>query len=361
MQLFCPSCQAAFPGTQRCPRCGGLLLLPQEAAEAAYARPRAELPPPIQTTPTGRVVVGAVLALGLYLGLRKLAIGAVLAASPDPDAWWSSFEGLLAACSAQGLAVLFGAVVAAAGRAVGFAFGAAVGGLCGTLFLGAELLAGAPPRDLVLYVQLAVLVLVGGIAGMIAARVWGAVPVLDLPVSNRNRLSSSRFAVEPPPSDAPPTAWARVLVGAMIMLVALAAADQVRTGAERVTEGALHVNSVGQGRFLTWQIAVFGILTGGAVAGAATGAGVRHGFMTGMIGGFGAVGLAAARGEQLPPVRYWLSKLALGEAAANDPAVLAAAVGGVALFGLVGGWLGGSLFQPLAPLSMRRRARTGLD
>ena len=33
MQLFCPTCQAAFPGTQRCPRCGGLLLMPQEAAE----------------------------------------------------------------------------------------------------------------------------------------------------------------------------------------------------------------------------------------------------------------------------------------------------------------------------------------
>ncbi len=32
MQLFCPACQAAFAGTQRCPQCAGLLLLPHEAA-----------------------------------------------------------------------------------------------------------------------------------------------------------------------------------------------------------------------------------------------------------------------------------------------------------------------------------------
>src|SRR4051812_6322538 len=116
MQLFCPACQAAFPGTPRCPRCGGLLLLPQEAAEAATARPTAAAPPSFHPSPAGRIVVGGVLALGLYLALRKLAMGAVLAAAPDPDAGWVSFEGLAAVCGGQVLAVIFGAVVAAAGR-----------------------------------------------------------------------------------------------------------------------------------------------------------------------------------------------------------------------------------------------------
>jgi hypothetical protein len=272
MQLFCPVCEAAFPGTQRCPRCGGLLLSPQEAAAEATARPKRPPPAPTQPNPTGRVIVGAVYALGLYLGLRKMAAGAVLATHPNPDAWWTSFEGLLAVCCGQGLAVAFGAVVAAAGRSVGFVFGAAVGGTCGTLFLAADLLAGAPPRDVVLYVQLLVLVFAGGAAGVLASRVWGAVPVLDMPVPNRNRLSSSRF-VPPVPSDGSrPMAWVRIFAGALIMVAAVDLADQVRTGAQKYSGGLLRVTTAGQGQFLTWQIAVFGILAGGVMAGSASSA-----------------------------------------------------------------------------------------
>jgi hypothetical protein len=89
--------------------------MPQEAAEASAPRAKpAPLPAPLQTSPTGRVAVGAVFALGLYLGLRKLATGVVLAVYPDPDGWWSSFEGLVAVCGGQVVAVIFGAVLAAA-------------------------------------------------------------------------------------------------------------------------------------------------------------------------------------------------------------------------------------------------------
>lgn len=363
MQLFCPVCQAAFPGTQRCPRCGGLLLLPHEASEGSSSTtPRPKLPPaPALPTPTGRVAVGAVLALGLYLGLRKLALGALLLTHPEPDAWWSSFDGLLAVCCGQGLAVIFGAVVAAAGRSGGFLFGTAVGGLCGGLFLAAELLAGAPARDLVLYVQLVVLVLVGGVAGVFAARIWGAVPVLDMPVTDRSRLSSSRFALEPTAHPSRPTAWLRILAGAMIMLLAVAAAEQVRSGVQKYSGGMLRVNSIGQGQFLTWQIAVLGVLGGGLMAGAGTGAGIRHGVIAGGVGGVGVLGLTVLRGQPLSPVAYWLNKLNLGELPPSDPAAVIAALGGVLLLGVLGGWLGGTLFLPLAPEYMRRRLQPGAD
>lgn len=358
MQLFCPACQAAFPGTQRCPRCGGLLLMPQEAAEAATRPKPAPLPEPPQPTPAGRVVVGALFALGLYLGLRKLAMGAVLAASPDPEAWWASFEGLVAVCSGQALAVVFGAVVAAAGRRVGLVFGAAVGGLCGGLFLGAELLAGAPPQDLVLYIQPVLLLFVGGIAGVFAARVWGAVPLLDMPIPDRNKLSSSRFAIEDTSDDGRPTAWIRVLAGAMVMLASIAVAEQVRTGVQKHSAGLLKVTTQGQGRFITWQIAVFGVLAGGAVAGAGTGAGLRHGLLSGVLGGVGVLGLTAIRGETLGPVDYWLKTISLEGLPPDAPAALIAAASGVLMLGFLGGWLGGTLFQPLAPEYMRRRLKS---
>jgi hypothetical protein len=363
MQLFCPVCQSAFAGTQRCPRCGGLLLLPQESAEAALPReagePAAKAAPP----PAARVAVGAVLALGVYMGLRKLAGGAAaaLAARSEPEAWWSSLEGLSAVYGAQVAAVVFGSVVAAAGRAGGLAFGSAVGGLCGAMFLAAELFAGAPPQDLVLYVQPLVLACAGACAGVFAARVWGAVPELHLPVTDRSRLSSSRFAVLKEDEPARPTSWVRVLLGAALMVLAVVAADKVRNGAQKYSGGMLRVNSVGQARFLTWQLAVLGGLAGGAVAGASTGAGLRHGALAGGASAAGVVALTAALGEPLSPVAYWLGQLSLAGLPPTDPAALVAAAAGMLILGVVGGWLGGTLFLPLAPAHMRGRLGSGLD
>jgi len=355
MQLFCPACQAAFPGTQRCPRCGGLLLLPQEAAETSAPRAKSAPPKPFQPTPVGRVIAGSLLALGLYLGLRKLGTGALLATHPDPDAWWGSFEGLVAVFGAQVLAVIFGAVVAAAGRTGGFTFGSIVGGLCGAGFLGAELLAGAPPQDLVLYVQPVVLMLVGGIAGVFAARIWGAVPFLDIPIFDKNKLSSSRFALEETQYRTRPTAWLRILAGATIMMAAVSVADKARTGAQKYSGGMLHVTSVGQAQFLTWQLAVLGVIGGGVMAAAGTGAGIRHGVMAGALGGVGVLGMTSAAGQQFSPVAYWMSTLQLAHLDPSDPAAIVAALSGVLILGVFGGWLGGTLFLPLAPEYMRQR------
>ncbi|AWM36071.1 hypothetical protein [Gemmata obscuriglobus] len=360
MQLFCPKCQAAHAGTQRCPRCGGLLLLPHETDAAVAPQPLEPAPEPPAPAPLGRVAVGAVFALGLYLGLRKFAMGVVLAAHPDPDALWNSFDGLLVVGGLQIATVIFGAVLAAAGRRGGFVFGATVGAVCGALFLGAELVAGAPARDLVLYLQPLVLVAVGGVAGVFATRVWGAVPVLDMPVPEPHKLSSLRFAAATSNDSGRPTAWARVLVGAALMVASVACADQVRKQAQRYSEGALKVGTVGQARFITWQVAMLGLLGGAGLAGANTGAGPRHGLLAGGIAGVGVLGATAARGEALVPVAFWLDKLSLGELAPTEPAAVAGALVGVALAGLVGGWLGGSLFQPLAPEGMRG-FRSGRD
>lgn len=359
MQLFCTACHAAFAGTQRCPRCGGLLLLPNEVAAGAapVKEPPAHAPAP---TPLGRVVVGAVLALGLYLGLRKLAAGAVLATHPDPDEWWRSIEGLVLVGALQVATVIFGAVLAAAGRVGGFVFGGTVGLVCGGLFLGAELVAGAPARELLLYTQPAVLLVAGGIAGVFAARVWGAVPVLDMPVPEPHKLSSMRFAPTLSESSGRPTAWARVLVGALLMVVSVASADQVRKGMQKYSEGALKVGSVGQAQFITWQVAVMGMMIGAGLAGASTGAGPRHGLFAGAIAGVGVLGATAAHGQPLAPVHFWLSTLGMGDLAPAEPAAVVAVLSGVALAGLLGGWLGGSLFQPLAP-DYARGLRTGID
>jgi hypothetical protein len=225
----------------------------------------------------------------------------------------------------------------------------------------AELLAGAPAQDLVLYVQPLVLVAAGACAGVAAARVWGAVPVLDLPVTDRGRLSSSRFALDDEGETRRPTSWLRVLVGASLMVLAIVAADKERRGALKYSGGLLHVTSVGQGRFLTWQLAVLGGLAGGAAAGAGTGAGIRHGVLAGVASGAGVLALSAPAGEPLGPIAYWLGQLSLNGLPPNEPAVVIAAAGGMLILGILGGWLGGNLFLPVAPAEARARPRSSLD
>ncbi|HJZ53313.1 MAG TPA: hypothetical protein VKE74_00050 [Gemmataceae bacterium] len=362
MQLFCPSCQAAFSGASRCPRCGGLLLMPQEATPDESPRRRRESHEPICPTPLGRVIVGTLLALGLYLALRKLATGWLTATTGDPDAWWMSFEGLRTVLGLQAGAAVFGALIAGACRPRGFPLGAVVGGLCGSLFLAAELVGGAPPADLVILVQPAVLLAAGGIAGTIGSRVWPTAPDVEMPppAAAISKLSSIQLETDPPAATRRPTAWFRVLVGALLMVAGAGLADQIRFGAQKYSGGLLKVESRGQGRFLSWQFATLVILGGGALAGAGTGAGIRHGIFAGVLGAAGVLGLSSAQGEIVIPAGYWLDKLHLGGLALLDPAAVTAVASGVILAGMVGGWLGATLFLPLAPPHMRnRRLRMG--
>jgi hypothetical protein len=334
--------------------------MPHEVSPDAPRRP-ADPPPRPDPTAAGRAAVGTVLALGLYLGLRKLAAGTVLAAAPDPGGWWLSPAGLAAVHAAQAVAVGFGALVAAAGRPRGYPLGLAVGALCGGLFLGYDLLAGAPPEDLVLYLQPPLLAVVGLAAGALGAKVWPAAPALPAPPPAGGRLSSLALAAELAETRGRPTAWARVLVAAVAMAAAVGMADRVRVGVQRNSGGLFRVQTLGQGQYLTWQLATLAVLAAGAAAGAGTGAGARHGLLAGGLAGGGVLGLCAKAGGALPPVEYWLAALGLDGLPVTAPAAAAAVVGGVVLAGLVGGWLGGTLFPPLADESQLRRTRGGLD
>jgi hypothetical protein len=301
-----------------------------------------------------------VLALGLYLGLRKVTAAAVLAATPDPDAWWLSVEGLVAVFGSQAVAALFGALLAGAGRSRGFPLGFAVGGLCGMLFLVAEVIGGTPSAELVLYLQPPTLALAGGLVGAIGTRVWPAVPELDLRPAAPKRTSSIQLEVDKPSAAVRPTRLGRVLVGAALMIAGVGLSDTARLKVQRASGGLLRVESVLQGRFLSWQFATLGILLGGVAAAAGTGAGLRHGLYAGVLGGGGVIGLTALRGESPPAMAYWLSKMSMTGLGPLEPGPVCAVATGVVVAALIGGWLGAQVFLPLAPDYMRsRRMKTG--
>lgn len=361
MQLFCPACNAAYFGETRCPRCAGLLLMPHEVASNAPKEPE---PPPAQATPTalGRIMMGTVLALGLYLGVRKLLTASILVAlQVGAGEWWLSLQGLTVIYSVQVVAVLFGALVAAAGRPYGYSLGFISGGLCGGLFLGFELLAGAPAQTLVLYLQPPVLALLGLVGGAVGSRLWQPAAILNIPLPSGSKLSSLQLGDDLAEEQPRPTWWVRVIAGAAIIVTGAAFADEARSFLQRNSGGLLHVESLGQSEYITWQFATLIAICGGVFAAAGTGAGMRHGMLAGMLGAAGIVAACNTQGEALPPVYYFLARTSLDHLPLMSPTVLGSIGLAVVSMGLLGGWLGGTLFPTMAPAYMRKRLQVGLD
>jgi hypothetical protein len=335
--------------------------MPHEVSPDAPHRRSSDAPTQAKPTTASRITIGVVLALGLYLGVRKIVTGTVLAVIPDPNSWWLSFNGLVAVYTSQAIAVVFGALLASSGRFYGYAHGLAVGVICGGLFLGFELLAGVPPEDLVVYLQPPVLALLGLIAGVVGARVWAVAPLLDIPIPNPSKLSSIQLATENVTNPGKPTVWLRVLVGVAVMICGAMIADKSRLFLQKNSGGVFRVQTKGQGEFITWQLASFAVLFGGVIAGAGTGAGIRHGIIAGAIGGVGLLGICLKQGSAIPPIAYWLASISMNDLEITAPSVCIVVAGTILLVGIVGGWLGGALFLPLAPENMRKRLRTGLN
>jgi hypothetical protein len=361
MQLFCPACNAAYFGETRCPRCAGLLLMPHEVASNAPEEPE---PPPVLASPTaiGRITMGTILALGFYLGVRKLLTGSILAAlQVGAGEWWLSLQGLTVIYAVQVVAVLFGALIAAAGRPYGYSLGFMVGGICGGLYLGFELLAGAPAQTLVLYLQPPILALLGLVAGAVGSRVWQPAAVLNLPLPTSSKISSLQLGDDLAEEQPRPTWWIRVLAGAAIIVLGAAFADEARSFLQRNSGGLLHVESLGQSEYITWQFATLIAICGGVFAAAGTGAGVRHGLLAGMLGAVGVFAACQSQGEALPPVYYFLVRSSLDDLPLTSPTVLASIGTAIVTLGILGGWLGGTLFPTVAPPHMRKSLQVGLD
>ena len=354
MQLFCPECQSAFTGLTRCPRCKGLLLLPEEAATETDASAQ-ELPELHRPTPTARIFAGVMLAIVLYLAFRKLSMGAVLAFGIDPAEWWQTPGGTLAILAIQAVAAIFGALLAGAGRTMSFVLGMGVGGLCGVLFLAAEFFGDARTGQPMPFIQPIILAIGAGVAGHIGSRIWPPVPELQLPKPADPELEALQLETALAAKKEPRTAWFRVILGATIIVAGAALADPIRVEAQKKTGGMLHAESRWEARFVSCQFAALIIMGGGMVAGAATGAGIRHGIYTGMLGAIGVFALAGSYGNLATPGGYVGDEMSIGSSDPTSVFALATMVIGVFAGGLIGGWLGGTLFLPLAPRQLRQR------
>lgn len=356
MDMYCPTCRAMFVGTSRCPRCAGELRPPEDPPT-----PHAENDSLPQTIPqvslAHRFVVGVIIAAAANVGCQLICDGVLQLNAIPPESWRHSPTGMLVLFGLQTFSVALGALVAGAAGERGFTLGFFLGGLVGAFFLAAEILAGTPPEFLSTYVQPLLLATLGGIAGAASARIWPPPPDVSCPLPVPKTLSSVKLLVSTPAKSADrPTAWLRVALGMAIMTAGVLLADEIRMTIQRSATGLFRFHSVGQGRFVSFQLATLAVLVGGMVAGAGTGAGLRHGLYASLPAATVVVANMLLRNRELPaPITYTLDLLNISPEPLSSAAL---AVGcSLILLGIAGGWLGGQLFLPLAPPHMRQRFR----
>lgn len=348
MQLYCPACKTAAHAAERCAKCGDRLVAPSELT--SLSRDQLSDPPDlIEPTAVGRVIVGTVAALGLYLSLREMLLGS-LAAVDVTDV----VPGSIGNWSVRAGAILVGALLAGAGRANGTAAGGMTGLLCGILFLATDSLAGLKPTA----VEAGIVAGVAAVAlalGRLGAIVWpGVVP---LPPSKVRSRGSSMIPLKddldvPRPT---PLSWAKVGLGVAVAVVGFVLADSMRLGLRTLAGNGLFLGSPAQIPLVDFVFGGLALMAGGLIAGGGSGAGLRHGAV---MGGVTAAVLAVLALLGKESVVLPLSGLLeiVGYASESLRTAIGVIVVVVALtaLGIVSGGFGGLLLPRLAVKSRRR-------
>lgn len=334
MGMVCPQCTTAYEQRLQCPLCGTRLLYADPRSSSD--RPRGG-PTRWQQTPWGRILIGVVLAQGLFYGLRHL-LTAVLMALQGEEAvqqMWTAASGILLIQVVRIIALMSGAMLAGVGQRQALFLGAIVGAWNGALSV---LLLTGPAQSLTTIAVLGQPLLqaaIGAIGAWLGSMFWKPLPT-ELPdaLPTLKRVKSRR----PLKLMAGPVAWFRVGAGAVLAVIGTLTATIVFEKVLEVSHGTLATADDMQDRLITLEIKALALLLGGALAGATTSNGFKQGLFVGLCTAVILIGI------EMNFVERW---------------VQAAALTAVCCFCLsvVGGWFGSQLFPPI--ISVRRKR--GLD
>lgn len=342
MLLFCPRCQTSVPGVDRCPQCDGRLATPNEAHASAPDLHSRRLPEVVRPSAAGRLMIGVLAGLGLFVGLREWATAGLLLAEET----WRGPIGLAVAGSLKVVASAVAGVLAGTGRPKGAGAGLTAGVLVGALLLMADRAAGAK-LDLLDLATVAGLTGAAAAGGAIGSWRWPAPHDLPPPPTPQGSSLASLIAKPVLPSERP-LQWGRVVAGGLIGAAGIALADPIRESLRHGSAGSVGPGGTSVVTLVDLQLAGLFVMLGGAVAGATTGVGPRHGVLAGVCGGLLTVWMPAAGVRSVFPVVEGLLKM-LG-LPTNDLAGPGAAVNlfiAVLVFACFGGWLGGVLLPPV--------------
>src|SRR5947207_15314032 len=134
MAMVCPQCNSAYDQRLNCPKCS--VRLDYQIPRGRKDSTDLELPSQWQQTPWGRILVGLLLAQGLYYGLRQLFTAGLLVTGDEAAPYvWTTLMGLILGQAMQAFVLIVGGIMTGAGQRRGFAYGAVVGVWNGILFV----------------------------------------------------------------------------------------------------------------------------------------------------------------------------------------------------------------------------------
>ncbi len=277
----------------------------------------------------GRVVIGLLLAEGLYFGLRHLIQGFMLATrgKEELETLLASWNGRVLMELLHLIPLLLGGILAGAGQKRAFLLGFLIGllnsGLCLLLAVVLTHQAGV----LSWYGQPLLQGVFGSLGAWLGSTIWKPLVISSLSVDaakgNKNgsrrrqrSLLSGRIA------------WFRVGLGVLLAVAGSLWAEFLFQAALRASGGQFETASYQQDRIFVWEVKALAVLFGGALAGATT----ANGFKQGLFVGTGAT-------------------LILMLMPSSHATVVVAVMSVVSTFTLsiAGGWFGSQLLPPIIP------------
>jgi hypothetical protein len=331
MAMFCPQCNTTFEQRLQCPTCGVRLVVP----EKGYSRQLVLFARGWQHTSWGRVIVGVMLAEGLFYGLRHLLTGViVLVDGPGSiHETLATLPGLIAVQALQVVALLLGGMLAGAGRRGGFLLGLLLGVVNGVLAVIAQQWPATASHSLLpVYYQPVILGFVGGFGGWIGGTIWKPLAQVHGPDS---ATIKRKVEVQPPtPMFAGKIHWIRILCGTAFAIAGALSATYLLDRAILASNDTLATDGYLQEKVVTWEIKALAMLLGSALAGTCTTNGFKQGLFVGLLSGAILNAVLAYRGVPLQAIGLTMvSALSLSVA---------------------GGWFGAQLFPPITSPSRQK-------
>jgi hypothetical protein len=337
MAMVCLKCKESFEQRLQCPKCEGRLIY-QATPRKRRAWSGGEGRVKWMHAASGRILLGVLLAQGLYFGLRRLCSAGLLAAEEsDPQGVWTSLLGVFLVQGLQALGLLVGGALAGAGYRRGLTLGALVGAISGAISL--TLLLGAQEEltAIALYGQPLVQMVIGAVGGAIGSTIWK--PLSAIESSGQSKLIPVKLVI-PPPQTHPatfsgPISWTRVLAGSLVAVAGTIYAKTLLNFVLDASDGKLSLDGFLEAELVTWEIKALAILFGSAIAGSGTVNNLKQGSCVGMAVSIVQMGILLAS-DTVPLERGILT--------------VAAALA----LGLVGGWFGGQMLPAYVPRPITR-------
>jgi len=279
-------------------------------------------------SPSGRLVIGLILAQGLFFGLRHLFISILLATQGEEalGETLQTLQGLILMEALQVVPLFLGVLLAGSGQRQGFVLGFVIGLFNSVLCMLIQALLTHQASTLSWYGQPLLQACFGGLGGWIGSTIWKPPPTPNLPTGKMGRkLGGVRRRVS---ILAGRVAWVRVTLGAVLAVAGSLWAEFLLQTVLNASNGRLDTSTRLQDEIFSWEIKALAILFGGALAGATTTNGIKQGLCVGIVACLVLLAVPRGHGTAVAALLTVVSTFTLS---------------------VVGGWFGSQLLPPVVP------------